>query len=506
MLALFDFLKFAVIFIYASVTLNTISVACIKLKHNDVKNHIFEWWQKSSIQTPIKCVETNDAFRLKNKLIYYLPKPRIRAFTCNNGTPPTRYLFTGLNKSHSPDGKGKVKAISNSEWLSWSESEQSNFTKLNICYDLIDSNETPIIEIIGTFKNSLLHGTAKIKWSDNLTSILKFRNGYPNGFQRVWDSKGRLLKAQKNSKGNKIGGQWHLMLDHLIYTNASFINNEEERLSVVIPLLEDGTFGDPLVGSFRPHLNMLENVHHVELTNVSSKESACLMEIEYKKLEKQEYRYILRNKSKLPLSMHETTPLCSINSSDISEVPGRRIQNILNSVDQLIYGENNLVNHNFYEGYKVLWRLKPITEDINESRSLKLISNITFDHKRKNVTAVILGSAPLRITFNELHMNVSQELNGYCDISVAQDDRRYLPRDKALQWPPYRIRGMFNHGKLNGIVTIETNTISSGWALVRKGVMHGPVVFHGLMPVIPVRRVTRLLVRSFLISFKTKVL
>ena len=200
---------------------------------------------------------------------------------------------------------------------------------------------------------------------------------------------------------------------------------------------------------------------------------------------------MLRNKTKVPLLVHETTPFCSMNTNDISDGPGKRLQDILNSVDQLIYGENISEHQKFLEGNKVLWRLKPITENIDESRSLKLISNITFDHKNKNVTAIILGSTPLRITFNQLQTDANQVLNGYCDISVVQDDRRYLPRDKTLHWPPYRIRGMFNHGKLNGIVTIETNTMSSGWVTVKNGVMHGPVVFHGLMPVIPVRKVTR---------------
>ena len=196
MLIFLKLYKFALFFFYVTVTLDTSGVSGIKLNHNDVKNQIFKWWKESSIQTPIKCVETNDVFRPKHKLIDYLPRPRMRAFTCNNGTTPTSYLFTGLNKTHFPEGKGRLKAISNTEWKSWSESEQSNFTKLNICYDLIDSNESPIIDIIGTFKKSLLHGAAKIKWADNLTSILKFSNGYPNGFQRVWDNKGRLLKAQ----------------------------------------------------------------------------------------------------------------------------------------------------------------------------------------------------------------------------------------------------------------------------------------------------------------------
>ena len=153
MLTLFNFLKCALIFSYVIVVLETNSVSSIKVNHDEVKSHIFKWWQQNSIQTPIKCVETNDVSRPKLKFLDYLATPKIRAFTCNNGTAPKRYLFTGLNKTHFPDGKGRLKVISNSEWLSWSESEQSNFTESNICYDLIELNKIPVMEIIGTIKN-----------------------------------------------------------------------------------------------------------------------------------------------------------------------------------------------------------------------------------------------------------------------------------------------------------------------------------------------------------------
>ena len=46
---------------------------------------------------------------------------------------------------------------------------------------------------------------------------------------------------------------------------------------------------------------------------------------------------------------------------------------------------------------------------------------------------------------------------------------------------------MFQGGKLNGIAQIETEAHSFGWVTMKDDVMHGPVVFQGLMPVNPVR-------------------
>ena len=134
-----------------------------------------------------------------------------------------------------------------------------------------------------------------------------------------------------------------------------------------------------------------------------------------------------------------------------------------------------------------MWYLKPLLEDIDERKSLKLISNVTFHHVNKTSTAVILGSKPLRIKFLHLGVTKQEELDGYCDISVIPEDWWLVPRDNALQWPPYRIKGIFIRGELNGIANVGTNTMSSGWVTVKDGVLHGPVIFHGLHPVLPVR-------------------
>ena len=59
-------------------------------------------------------------------------------------------------------------------------------------------------------------------------------------------------------------------------------------------------------------------------------------------------------------------------------------------VDSLIYGKNILANQTSFEGYQVLWHLMPLSEGVDENKALKLISNITFNHKSN--TAIILGS------------------------------------------------------------------------------------------------------------------
>ena len=73
------------------------------------------------------------------------------------------YLFHNLDKTYYPEGKGKLRMISESEWVTWSDTEKNNFLKRNICYEIVGGDQREIQEIVGTFINGTLHGQAKLK-------------------------------------------------------------------------------------------------------------------------------------------------------------------------------------------------------------------------------------------------------------------------------------------------------------------------------------------------------
>ena len=132
MLTLFNYFKYILIFFNVHVALKANEISSIKSNHDNVKEYISKWWKQTSHPNPVKCIEDKDSTETKLKVLDYLERPRIRAFTCNKGTTPTQYLFIGLNKTHYPDGAGKLKAIEKSEWLHWSEAKRSNFTARNV--------------------------------------------------------------------------------------------------------------------------------------------------------------------------------------------------------------------------------------------------------------------------------------------------------------------------------------------------------------------------------------
>ena len=86
-------------------------------------------------------------------------KLRIRGFNCPPNTDPSLYLFEGLDKSHYADGKGKLKLISKTEWLTSPDIEKTSLFDGNICYEMYENYElknSGVKEIIGTFKNGSL--------------------------------------------------------------------------------------------------------------------------------------------------------------------------------------------------------------------------------------------------------------------------------------------------------------------------------------------------------------
>ena len=477
----------------------------LQSRHNKIKNQIQEWWKENNNQIKRNCIDLKTTLP-KLPIKGSSAKLRIRGFNCPPNTDPSLYLFEGLDKSHYPDGKGKLKLISKTEWLTSPDIEKTSLFDGNICYEMYENYElknSGVKEIIGTFKNGSLEGTSKIKFYDNSTIISKFKDGYLHGFYRFWDGTGRLESVENYKKGNIFGKRWSIVMDHLIYSNQDVLSLEEKRDTVVFPILSNRSLNDPMVGKFLPHLNVLVDVHTIQLTEIESGKEECMLKIKYNKIEKKDFRYMLRIKKRYPLSYHRSLPLCNLETNsnpDNLDPPPKQLHKLFDYVDNVIYGINDsgiikysgnesfLAYQPFFEGYQILWHLKPLSENMDHSMARHLITNITFNATSNLSTATLFGSErPLRINLHEFHLNKRFELDGYCDISVAVQDRNLVPRDNALDWPPYRIKGMFRQGKLSGIAIIETDTQSFGWVTLKDNVMHGPVIFQGIMPVNPVR-------------------
>ena len=95
-----------------------------------------------------------------------------------------------------------------------------------------------IAEVVGTFKNGYLQGTAKVKFTDNTTLISHFERSNPVGKQRSWTKSDNLDHFfYRESKSKSIA--WAKLSDYLIGMNQSFIRDDEYSSSyLLVPLGE----------------------------------------------------------------------------------------------------------------------------------------------------------------------------------------------------------------------------------------------------------------------------
>ena len=176
-------------------------------RHKEIKSQIQEWWKENSNQVKRNCVDLKTTLP-KLSIKRSNPKLRIRGFNCPRNTDPSFYLFNGSSKSHHPDGKGKLNLISKREWATWPDDEKDSLFERNVCYEMYEKYEMKnagVKEIIGTFKNSSLEGTSKIKFIHNSTIISKFKDGYLHGFYRSWNGTGCLDSIKNYKKGCIFG-------------------------------------------------------------------------------------------------------------------------------------------------------------------------------------------------------------------------------------------------------------------------------------------------------------
>ena len=290
---------------------------------NEIKEKIYHWWIRNNDQIRINCIDHKFSIP---KIPILEPKLQIRiqSYSCPENTTPSMYLFKNLDKTDYPERKGKLRKISESEWAVWSDKEKKDFNERNICYKMMGLNHK-VQEIIGIFTNGTLHGRTKIKWTDNSTVISKFKNGYPHGYQRAWNGDGKLHFAGHYTKGVKIGSYWRTFMDHLIFSSSGIFSREDKNVSLIFPIMTNGSLGDPLAGTFLPHLNILDDVHDVKLTGIESLEGNCMQNVKYAKTQKKDFRYLLRDRSKFSTSFHQSSPLCNTTESSTSDNPDQRL-------------------------------------------------------------------------------------------------------------------------------------------------------------------------------------
>ena len=159
---------------------------------------IIKWWQMQSVTTPLDCKYAAIPIYTANKLFDMIPAPEVKSFSCTVGTTYPHLYFEGTMRDGYLEDEEKLVFINETEWSKMSpldirRKEKIALSNLNVCSKTPDFRGRWGKEIVGTFKNGLVHGMAKITYKDNSFSIGSYKNGKTHGYMREFDPKSTLL-------------------------------------------------------------------------------------------------------------------------------------------------------------------------------------------------------------------------------------------------------------------------------------------------------------------------
>ena len=468
-------------------------------KQTLIKSAIMKWWHSNNLTKPIECKHKFTKDYREHRFMKSLSPPEIKSFRCNGSNSSIRYYFKGKIQEGiiegDLEGKGKLSFISDKEWseLPHSDSKRTNIMtmrKLNVCFKASSYMGRHIRQVIGTFKNGSVHGLTKVTYNDNSSYIGLYKNGKAHGYGRIFDSKGNLREAGGYFNGWEAGYHWEHRFGHVLYRKMERIHDDAPP-ALVFAIASDGSLTNPIAGDYFHYTGTLTNVHHARLINIISSKSQCMLDIEYKLSNIENYTYSLSSKLKYPLlGQKEYLPLCKRTKRYEYSNVETQLKNWTDYITYLLEVRSIEPGIDISRAPEILWQLRPEIDHFDESNSIKLISNIILCTKMKSMTARILGSPPVKVRFRTEAFNVDNylRLNGFNDIEVVSEEQQYVPRNRPLNWSPIRIAGKFENGVLNGLAFITTNVSTYVWAMVKDGVLHGPCVIYGISYIIdPVR-------------------
>ena len=173
----------------------------------------------------------------------------------------------------------------------------------NVCVKASSLPARKISEIIGTFRNGSLHGLAKIAYIDKSFYTGHYKNGKAHGYGRIFGSEGSLMDAGGYYSGWEAAYHWRYRLGHIIYQKRDIVNDFVSP-SIVFAIAKDGSLKDPIAGDYFPYSDTLTNIHNVRLISILSSESHCMLDIEYKLSNMENYTYSLPSKLPWPIETH----------------------------------------------------------------------------------------------------------------------------------------------------------------------------------------------------------
>lgn len=147
-----------------------------------------------SVKKPIQCKIPPEWKRDDRDLMkLFSNRHPVYSFKCQPGQVPLDHSFRGEIVDGQYRGSGKLKV------------GQGQIPETDCCLNFKKILKENIVEVVGTFKDGLLHGVAKISLENGAVVIANFANGLFDGLRREWNPDGGLTFVGYYHQGAKAG-------------------------------------------------------------------------------------------------------------------------------------------------------------------------------------------------------------------------------------------------------------------------------------------------------------
>ena len=293
------------------------------------------------------------------------------------------------------------------------------------------------------------------------------------GLKRTWNSYKNLTNFVYVDGQQPKSKCWSYFQDYLIWEDCSMVKENSEVWSLLIPL---NSSKDILSGKIYYEkgfdFGVSEEIHNVNV-QITSKNDACFLNLEWTKIEKKDYILFLKPSDReVMISSYETMPMCKQNGT----------------ISEQFYAWKNLFHETEMERY-FNFGVKYIKPELSPLNPLKVKQNFLTNVKVYSKSNGIYANMShwqgniLPWKANEISLDKNGLFHGSCSFTLLPDLFNQTGTHEFLKWSLKYFAGRFEHGKLEGLASLITWNGAFILAMFKDGELHGPAIAIGGVPI-----------------------
>ena len=268
----------------------------------------------------------------------------------------------------------------------------------------------------------------------------------------------------------------------MVYQDTATIHHSDDP-AIIIPI-EESTNQKILSGNYWPHICIIEDPWQVELADPKHEGQSCILKLETKNEQKgfADFYFDVYYDEIIQKFSENQKPLCNLNLNEDAKV-SEKLKKWFESLTFEVPKEQHIV-------------LQMRQETGIPQSGEKLVSNFVFNNETIspspfkppatfNVTLFEKENAQAYV--NTIGFDADNKLHGLVRLKINQARNFKSKLGFDLNGVSF-ISMVYKHGEVEGPVMLTTMDRRASLVMVRNGIRHGPSVYYGTVPILPVRR------------------